>query len=253
MSSGTTKSTGFYDFLAWLEANKNLVITGAVVLVFAGFGVAFVRWQNQQTELEASDSLLKLRAPLGAIDQTKSPKPDDFLSVANNFPGTRAAERAELLGAGAMFAEGNYSGAASRFESFYTEHPNHPMAATAAFGIATALEAQGKRVEALRAYENVSTQYPTATFLDNVKLSIARIYEADSQNERAFKIYEELSTSTSGSRSVEALSRKERLSTKFPELAKASSPNQPTTNTAPSIPTITAPITVPGTEDNVDE
>lgn len=222
MSSGTTQTTGFYDFLAWLEANKNKLIIGAVALVVLGFGAAYVKWQNEQTELAASDALLQLRAPLGSLDQTKAPTTDDFLAVASKYPNTIAAERAELLAAGALFAEGKYTDAAAKFQNHYRDYPNHSLAATAAYGAAASLEAQGKPAEALSAYQSILTQHPNASFLDDVKLAIARLYEASEQPELAYKTYDELTQGPSNSRSVEAIARKERLSAQFPALAETS-------------------------------
>ena len=203
---------------------------GAAVLVVLGFGFFFVRWQSAQTELKASDALLQLRAPLGSTDQTEAPTPDDFLAIASTYPSTSAAERAELLAAGALFADGKYSDAATKFDVFYRDNPNHSLAATAAYGAAVSHEAQGKQAEALSAYQNILTQHSNVSFLDDVKLAIARVYEANEQPELAFKTYEELTQSLTSPRSVEATTRKERLSAQFPELAVTNAPAANATN-----------------------
>lgn len=233
MSSGTTQTTGFYDFLAWLENNRDKVIMGAAALVILGFGFFYLRWQSEQTELKASDALLQLRAPLGSTDQTDAPTSDDFLAIASTYPSTSAAERAELLAAGALFADGKYSDAATKFDVFYRDNSNHSLAATAAYGAAVSLEAQGKQAEALSAYQKILTQHSNVSFLDDVKLAIARIYEANEQPELAFKTYEELTENLTNPRSAEATSRKERLSAQFPELAVTNTSASPEVDISP--------------------
>jgi tetratricopeptide (TPR) repeat protein len=219
MSSESTESVGLYQFLTWVEVNKNRLVKGALVVVVIGFAITFVRWKTHQTELLASDELLSLRTRLGAASATEGPDAKDFLAVAEKFSGTDAAERAELLAAGALFTSGDYTGAATAFETFAQRYPSHPMAASAAYGIGASLEAQSKTAEALKAYESVVSNYPTSSVADEAKFSLARIHEKSGRNEQAFKLYSELSNASSGFWSTEAGTRRDRLAADYPDLA----------------------------------
>ena len=85
MSSESTESVGLYQFLTWVEVNKNRLVKGALVVVVIGFAITFVRWKTHQTELLASDELLSLRTRLGAASATEGPDAKDFLAVAEKL------------------------------------------------------------------------------------------------------------------------------------------------------------------------
>lgn len=234
MSSETIGSTGFYELLAWLEENKKRLAIGFVVAVIVGFAVAAYRWKTQQTEVAASDALLEVRTPLMAGEKPRPPSASAYLKVVGDYPGTEAAERALLLAAGALFAEGKYAEAQTQFSRFLDEQARHPLAADAAYGKAAALEAQGKLDEALAAYQGWLTQFPKAAPADGVKLAIARIYEIKQQPASALKVYEEISgTNSPSATSTEAARRKEHLLGKFPELARTNAPAASVTNANP--------------------
>ncbi len=219
MSSESTESVGLYQFLTWVELNKNRLIKGAIVVVVIGLGITFVRWKTHQTELMASDELLSLRTRLGAANSTDGPDAKDFLAVAEKFSGTDAAQRAELLAAGALFTNGDYAGAATAFERFSQSYPGHATAISAAYGLGASLEAQSKTAEALKAYELVVSNYPTSSVADEAKFSMARIYETTERPEQAFKLYSELGNATSSSWSIEAGTRRDQLAADHPDLA----------------------------------
>lgn len=237
MSSETTVSTGFYDVLAWIEENKNrLVIAGLAVLAgIAAFAV--YSWRQERMETEANTALLEVRAPAAGVADAQSPAPADYLRVAERYGGTEAAQRALLLAAGAFFTEGKYAEAEQRFQQFLREHGNHPMAATAAYGLAASLESQGKTDEALAAYQNVIASYPKSAVLDEAKLASARIYEAKGQPELALKTLDEITAPTrAGGPHPQALAQKEALLAKHPGLAKTNAPAATAITNAPAVP-----------------
>lgn len=236
MSSQTTGSIGFYEFLAWLEENKKNLVLAAAGLVVLGSGIAVYRWNKAQTELAASDALLALRLPLNAPEKTPPPEAAKFLKVASDFPGTTTAQRAVLLAAGALFGEGKYQEARAQFENYLLRFGDHALAPTALYGKAAALEAEGKSGEALRAYQDVIARYPKAWLIAETRLAIARIYEATKQPQLALQMYDEITrtnlmTATSG----EAMTRRERLLSSHPELVKTPPPPAATTNAPPPV------------------
>lgn len=232
MSSETTQQNfTAYEILAWLETNKKALVIGFVAAVIVGSGIAIYRWKTEQTELAASDALLKLKTALSSSDTTNPPPATDFLKVAESYSGTSAGERALLLAASRFFAEGKYPEARANFSRFAREYPQNPFAATAAYGVAACLEAEGRQDEALADYQNLSVRYPNSSVLDDGKLAAARIYEAKKQPESALRVYDELARAAtlagSGSAAVEAMQRREALLAQHPGLIK-------TTNSAAS-------------------
>ncbi len=231
MSSETTGSSGFYEFLAWLEENKKRLLIAFLVAIVAGFGISIYRWKAHETELAASDALLKLHSSANPAEKAAPSSASDYLKVADEYPHTDAAERALLLGAGTLFTESKYPEAQAKFEQFLKENSGSPLAATSAYGRAAALEAQGKLDDALSAYQNVVTQYPRASLVNDARFATARIYEAKKQPELALKTYEDMSrTNSASTKATEAMMRKEHLFTKYPELAKTSAAASSVTN-----------------------
>src|ERR1041385_5724644 len=92
MSSEATQTVTVYDLLAWLEANKKGLGVGFIAAVVLGFGIAVYRYNVDQKELAASDALLKLKAALGNSELTNQASPSEYLKVAQDYPGTSAAD-----------------------------------------------------------------------------------------------------------------------------------------------------------------
>lgn len=246
MSSEATPSTGIYELLAWLETNKKTLIIAFLVAVVLGFGIAIYRYSAERKELAASDALLKLKTPLDATESSPPPAGSAYIKVAEEFPGTPAAERAQLLAGTAFFSNNQYAEAQDQFNKFLRQYPQSSFAATAAYGIAAALEAQGKQDEALAAYQNLSVRYPNATVLDDAKLATARIFEAKNQPQQAFRVYEEfLKPGAVSSASTEARSRRQALLVQHPEFAQTNAPAA--AMTVPAAVTLTNAVSAPAT------
>ena len=233
-------STALYDFLGWIETNKQLVLAGAAALVVVGLGVAVVARNTEAKAGQADEQLLKLRGS----DST------DFLRIATDFSKTPAAERALLLAARADYEKADYAKAKSGYERFLQAHPNHPASDIAAFGLAASTEATGDQNGAITAYENLLTRYKQSGFDAQARLAIARIYEAQNKPEMALKAYDEMMQSISVMTLLaEVLSRKDRLLNDHPELATnvvseittnvVSGPAQPVAAPAPASPPAT--------------
>jgi predicted negative regulator of RcsB-dependent stress response len=245
MDSEATQTVTVYDVLAWVETNKKALLIGFAAAVVIGFGMMIYRYNADQREVTASDALLQLKASV-TPDATNQVDAAEFLNIAKQYPGTTAADRALLLAAGAMFAEGKYADAQAEFKKFQQERPQSPFAATAAYGVAASLDAQGNRDGALTEYQNLSVRYPNSSVLDNAKLAIARIYEAKNQPEQALRIYDELTKGTAmNTAASDAMSRRSELVLKHPELVKTT--NAPTASvTLPSTNlTVTASTNAP--------
>jgi tetratricopeptide (TPR) repeat protein len=249
MNEDVPESSGFYDFLAWLEVNKKRLIQLAAVLIVIGFAVAVVRYVREQKELNASAELLALRPPLNAGTNAVPIPASSFLNVASQFSGTEASERASLLAAGALFTEGKYAEAQTQFNKFLTDYSNSPWAGEAAYGVASCLEALNKQDEALTAYQNVVNRYGTLAVADEAKQSLARLYEAKKQPEQALKLYDELTRGAAGRNNPELMMKRGQLLKQYPyldrPLTNASSTITPKLQGAPaSVPTRPAAVPV---------
>jgi tetratricopeptide (TPR) repeat protein len=222
-SEGAKREADIYDLLAWLEVNK--VKAGIIValLVVAGLVIATVRYVKQEKEAKASSELLALKPALSPQTNVPPAQPAAFLKVADQFAGTRAAERAHIFAATAFFTEGKYSDAEREFSQFVKDFPDSPWVAEADYGIAASLEAQNKLKEAQAGYQHVATAYPDSSVADDAKLSLARVYNLEKQPDQALRLYNELLTPRPGAPpgelgNREAYERKEALLRANPNL-----------------------------------
>jgi len=128
------------------------------------------------------------------INPGKAPRSglaEEYLKFAQEYAGTKAAARAVIQAAGALYAEGQYADAQKQFERLPREYPDSPWVAEAHLGAAASLEAQQKHPEAVAKYEEVRRRFATAAIADEAKLGLGRLYEVSNPPE-AYKLYDEL-------------------------------------------------------------
>lgn len=224
MQPVTTDSTKLYEFLAWVEVHKKQLISAVCVGLFLFLVVYIYSYYREQTEWAANRALLMLRTtqddrPAAAASST------DLLKVASQYGSTSAGERALLLAAGNLFADGNYAEAQKQFERFRKEHSGSPLASVAAFGIAASMDALDQVDAALGAYQSVVNQFPDEAVAPRARLAMAILHETKSQPDQAYRIYDELSKQVGvGAIAGEATSRREKLRRQFPQLAPTNAP-----------------------------
>jgi len=240
------------EAMAWLEVNKKRLAWGALIAVAVGFGIYVWTYMADQREVNASAALIHLRTSVNAgTNQIPAPA-SDFLKLAEANAGTAAAERALLLGATALFTEGKYAEAQTRFDQLIKEHPSSPWVAEAAYGIAASQEALGKRDDALTSYQRVITSYGSDPVANQARMSVARLYEAKNQPELALKQYDDVAkpgNMSGGSRvTQEAMMKRQKLLTRFPNLVKPAT-NAPAMMTGTNMPAM--PALKPGTNGSV--
>jgi predicted negative regulator of RcsB-dependent stress response len=236
MSSDASESTLQFDLLSWFELNRKRIVWGIVTVVVAIAAFLFLRWRSAESEVSASTAVLKASGALTPGSRTNPVSSAVLLQLAGAHSGTRAAERAQLLGAGALFAEGKFAESQAQFEAFRQKHGDSPLVPTAAFGVACAVDAQGKTNEAVAAYQAVITQFSTESIANQARLGKARLHEAMNQPEQALALYDELAKPGAFTPSAqEAMGRREALLARNPSLVK------PATN-APSLVPEATPI-----------
>ena len=238
MDSDVTQSTAFYNFLGWLEVNKKrLLVWGGVIAAIAALTAIYIYSQVQKEE-NASQALSEVRAGPGP----SAPPPQDvaaaYFKVAGDYPGTKAAERAWLQGAGSLFVAGKHADAQKQFEAFLKQSPNSPWVPQALFGVASSLDAQKMPAEALRAYEDLRKRFGSDPVMDQAKLALARLYETQNPKE-ALALYDDLLKANQyGGTGSEAGMRREDLLKNHPDLApKTNAPalTPPMMSSSPSI------------------
>jgi TolA-binding protein len=224
MGTEITSSARFYDFLAWLYANKKRLGLAVGILAVAGFVTAFMIWQNGQRELMANEALSIAQSARTASRQPDAVSSEAYLKVAGDFNGTSAGARALLMGAVTLFVEGKYAEAQAQFVKFQPEYPDSPLVPEAIMGIAASLEALGRSADAAARFQEVISRFPRDHNVIQAKLALALIYENQNKPELAQKIYEELTQFTAySSSSAEAGMRLEELLLKHPDLAPTNS------------------------------
>jgi predicted negative regulator of RcsB-dependent stress response len=246
MQPVTTDSAKLYEFLAWLELNKKRVVAviGAALLLF--LVVYIYLHYREQNELAASRALLALRPPPQEGGPAPSTSPTDLLKVASEYGSTSAGERALLLAAGNLYAEGRYADAQKQFELFRQSHSGSPLAPIAAFGIASSLDALDQVDAALGAYQSVVNQFPDDAVAARSRLAMAVLHETKNQNEQAYRIYDELSKQAGAGDVVsEAAQRLEKLQRRFPQLGRTNAPVAAATTRVNPPPTTAASNGVP--------
>lgn len=224
MSSDVTQSAGFDDFVAWLLVNKKRIITGSTVVAAGALVISFVVYQKNQHEIKANSALLGLGLPMAQIES--GPNASALTKVATDFAGTAAAERALLMGAAALFNEGQYGEAYAQFKKFQGEYSGSRVYAIATYGVAASLDAQNKLDEAIAAYDDLIKRFATESVADQARLSLARILESKNQPEKALKLYDEV-MGGAGARTgygSEAANLREKLLAKHPNLVPTAPP-----------------------------
>jgi TolA-binding protein len=176
----------------WIEANRNRLIIGTVIVIVAVFIYSFFSYQREQKQIIAGQALsqLTLTMPSGA---GAGPWADSNLKIANEYPDTLAGRRAWLQGAAALYVEGKYADAQAQFQKYFDAHPDGELSALAAFGIASSLEALGKLDLAFGAYQRVVNGFPSdLASVTAAKFALARISGEQGKLTDALSFYDSL-------------------------------------------------------------
>jgi len=225
MDSETPQSSRFYEFLAWVELNKKNLAIGAAVFVALLFGYFVYQWYSNEQEAAANQALSAIRSTPTSAVMLPEPKAQEYLKVANKFGGTSAGERALLMAAADLYAQGKYQEAQAQFERFLKNYSHGPLAPQAVYGVAACLDALNKVDEALAKYQDVIARYPSEPVAGQAKLAMGRLYEAKNQSELALKMYEDLTKGNPASVwSAEARALREALLQSHPNLAPTNAP-----------------------------
>lgn len=199
----------------WFEANRNRLIWGTAVLLLAALAFSFISWHRGQNEIASGEAFTQLElspTPGQTVEQTA----DGFMALAARYPGTEAAQRAELLAAARLFEAGKYAEAQPVFENF-AEHHQGPLAAIATLGWGAALEAQGKLDLATTAYTRLSTDHAEPAAYLQAEFALGRLAEQSGRLAEAETYYQNAAQAgqAGGSTAQEAAGRAYQLKQKI--------------------------------------
>jgi TolA-binding protein len=214
-------STSFYllELWSWAEANKTRLIAAGVAVAILALVVSFFVWQHDQKEINAGQALTQLTVNPG------SETAEAYFKIAAEYPGTMAAQRALLQGAGQLYGSGQYADAQAQFQKFLDAHPESEFAAQAALGVASCLEAQNKYDLASTAYGRVINMTSDPSIQAAAKFAMAQIYESQGHYNEAASYYEDVARQNPNSpMGSEAGLRLVELENKIPTPAPAQAP-----------------------------
>ena len=223
-STQTQTTETYIKLLAWLHANRKMLVIGAGVAAVIALCMGFMAWQKSDAESSANAQLMSL--PLASVQNGQLvPAPaGPFLDLAKQRPDTSAGEYAALLGAESLFIEGKYPEAAQEFSKFIEDHSASTLVSQAKVGQAASLEGQGKISDAAQKYQEIISTYANdANIASPAKLTLARLDEELNKSEQALTYYSELARINNpyDPWAAEARERGALLLMKHPELRKA--------------------------------
>ncbi len=237
MQPEETQSSWQIDALAWFENHKlQLAYAGAAALALwlAAFTYKHVRAGK---EAEANAALAALNKP-GDKSGKQAAQGGDYLKVAEQHAGTKAAQRALLFAADRYFAEAKYSDAKARFELHLAADPTSATAPTALLGVAACLEAMGTPDKAAEAYEKVITLHGDSPVAGQAKLALGLLNEQKNEPAQALRYYDELLRAKPPTIwRMEAEMRRDQLLRRHPQLVGGPA--------AAALPVTNAPVVIP--------
>jgi len=172
----------------WLEANKNKLIGGAVIIVVIAVIYSYITWERGQNEITSGEAFTQLLFQ-NSGRANPSEEANDFLALASKYAGTEAGQRAQLQAASVLFESGNYADAQVQFQNFADSHTG-ALAAIANLGAGASLEAQGKLDGAAAAYQRIGSAHADPGSYLQAQFSLGRLAEQKGKLTEAEGYYE---------------------------------------------------------------
>ena len=215
-----TQPSWQFEALTWFETHKHQLVYVGVAALAVWLATFTYRHVRAGKEADANAALAALNRPADKSGKTAQPAAADFLRVAEQHAGTKAAERAQLFAADRLFSEGKFTEAKARFEKFLADNPASPAAAVAHMGVAACHEAAGDLDKAAVSYEQVTSQHGSSPEAHQAKLALGILHEQKNKPEQALRLYDEvLRAKPVTVWRMEAEMRREQLLRRLPQLA----------------------------------
>jgi predicted negative regulator of RcsB-dependent stress response len=238
MESDLTESALFYKLWAWGDKNRKQLLYGLIAIVVVGIIVAFWLAHAHEKQKDANSALASVTSRNVGTPNASATSADALLKVNSDYPDTDAGQRALLLAAGDLFAEGKYDVAMAQFSKFLKDYNSSPLAGQAALGIASCYDATGKTNDAVSGYQGVIDRYSTQNVVAQARLRLGTLLEAQGKYHDARSAFEELARSFPQTQiASEGISHLQQLNAAHPEVQPAP---QATLTAPPGVSTLTA-------------
>lgn len=224
MESDVTQSALFYKLWAWGDAHKKQLLLGLLAVIIVGVGIAFWFAHQTQAQTDANDALSTLVAHT-VSPTAPAPTPNAFLKVTTDYPNSDAGQRALLLGASDLYAQGKYDEARGEFQRFLQQYSDSRFVGEAALGVAACMDAQSMTNDAIAAYRNVADHYQQDwNVAPDAKLALARLFLGQGNLADAKGQLQDILRDYPGQVSAEASRRLQELIMAHPELMPPTAP-----------------------------
>ncbi len=226
MQSQDAATLYFFKTWSWVEANAKRIVVGAGVAVVAVIFVSFYFWRQNQAEITAGEALTQLIVSVSP-NSDASQLAAAYFKIAGDYPGSLAGERAQLLGAAALFTSGQYAPAQAQFQKYLDTQPGGAFSAQAALGVAASLDAQGKTDPAAEAYQRVLSAFSSdANAVNAAQFALAKIDEQRGKLNEAETFYQQVARANPNNLlGSEAAFRAMQLRAKLPAAKPAGNPS----------------------------
>ncbi|HTR42119.1 MAG TPA: tetratricopeptide repeat protein [Pseudomonadales bacterium] len=174
-----------------IEANKNRIITGTVIVAVLVLGYSFYSWHSQQTQIDAGTAMTQvlISVPPGT---EPSQVAGHYLGISDEYGSTMAGQRALMQGSAALFMAGKFADAQSSFQRYLDSHPDGEFSGQAALGVAKCQEAQGKLDAAAGTYEHVINDLADEEAVINAQFSLALINLEQKKFDNAQQLFQKV-------------------------------------------------------------
>lgn len=168
-----------HEVVEFLRRNGRSIAIAIAIGVAASLGLIFYRNSQRQKRMYAA------RALAGAESL------EALAAVAQDYAGTPSAPIAILKEAAIKFEMGEYEAAASRYEEFQAQNPDHEMADASSVALALCAEAKGDKQTALQQLEEFLRDKPDSFMRPLALFARARILGNSGQLDEERAIYED--------------------------------------------------------------
>jgi predicted negative regulator of RcsB-dependent stress response len=210
-----------------------------LILIFGGLGYYYYL-QNQREDLETS-----ARAAFVAAKT-----PEDFIKVADQYPGADQGTLALLSAADAAFTKRDFAGAITSYQRVIQASNTAPeLRDTAQLGLASAQEANGKPDDAINAFLEVARRGAKSPFAPYAYSAAARLYDDRGDKDKERDILTEAASLDSDSPFVKQaqFKLKELNVPKIPAPAASAAPAVTPPASAPASASTPTPVPPPAT------
>src|SRR5689334_22128820 len=102
MEKSVKQSADLMNVIAWAHANRQRLILVVAILAAVGCVAGYVIWNKNHRE-EVANGALAMLTPPTEIQMAKPADAEPYLRVANEYSGTTAAARAQLIAGELLF------------------------------------------------------------------------------------------------------------------------------------------------------